>query len=157
MKLYSCNFRKFAKTIVSLRLISNLPFLFLPKIKLRLWRMSLCWCVVVYSSMLFFSSLFRFPNAFAFIVGHVISTVFFFTKIFKDWPDSFFIGHYHSWYFDTKTFPTELIVDMKDEEELIMAFHHRYWDLTAIQFHPESIITEYGEEIIRNWLEQTVP
>ena len=74
------------------------------------------------------------------------------TKIFEGVPDRIFIGHYHSWYFDEKAFPTDLLIDMKDEKGLIMAFHHRCWDLTGVLFHPESMMTEYGEKMIRNWL-----
>lgn len=76
------------------------------------------------------------------------------TKIFEGIPDHLFIGHYHSWSFDKKTFPSDLLIDMKDEKGRIMAFHHRYWDLTGVLFHPESMMTEYGGKMIRNWLQE---
>jgi anthranilate synthase component 2 len=72
--------------------------------------------------------------------------------IFKDLPSTFHIGHYHSWYFDKNGFPENLIVDMVDEEGLIMAFHHKKYSLYGVQFHPESIMTDFGDKIIGNWL-----
>ncbi len=72
--------------------------------------------------------------------------------IFKNLPSTFYIGHYHSWYFDEKTFPENLTIDMKDEKGLIMAFHHKKYPLYGVQFHPESIMTRFGKEMISNWL-----
>ncbi len=72
--------------------------------------------------------------------------------IFNGLPKSFFIGHYHSWYFNEKLFSDELKITMKDENNLIMAFRHNKFDLTGLQFHPESIMTEYGHKIMQNWL-----
>jgi len=48
--------------------------------------------------------------------------------------------------------PAELEILMKDQEGLPMAFRHRKFDLTGLQFHPESVMTEYGGAMIRNWL-----
>ncbi len=72
--------------------------------------------------------------------------------VFRRLPSSFFIGHYHSWYFDKASFPEVLDIDMTDENGLIMAFHHRTLPLTGLQFHPESIMTEHGDKMIKNWL-----
>ena len=73
--------------------------------------------------------------------------------IFKGLPSVFYIGHYHSWYFEKETFPAELIIDMTDEQDLIMAFHHARLPLTGVQFHPESIMTEHGAAMLKNWIE----
>jgi anthranilate synthase component 2 len=72
--------------------------------------------------------------------------------IFKGLPSTFNIGHYHSWYFDKRSFPSVLTVDMEVENGLIMAFHHNKHSIYGVQFHPESIMTEFGKIIIGNWL-----
>ncbi|HEY9113800.1 MAG TPA: aminodeoxychorismate/anthranilate synthase component II, partial [Bacteroidales bacterium] len=64
----------------------------------------------------------------------------------------FFIGHYHSWIIEESGMPKELEILMKDENGLPMAFRHNKFDLTALQFHPESVMTEFGLEMIGNWL-----
>ncbi|RLD87878.1 MAG: aminodeoxychorismate/anthranilate synthase component II [Bacteroidetes bacterium] len=72
--------------------------------------------------------------------------------IFKQLPTTFNIGHYHSWYVDEPTFPVELKILVKDEQELIMGVTHERFDVTGLFFHPESIMTEFGKTIIGNWL-----
>ena len=72
--------------------------------------------------------------------------------IFDGIPDSFYYWTYHSWILDKKKFPSSLKVNMRDELGLPMALTHRKYDLTGLMFHPESIMTEYGFEMIRNWL-----
>ncbi len=73
--------------------------------------------------------------------------------IFKNLPATFNIGHYHSWYVDESVLPEELSVLVKDELNLIMAISHKQYDVTGLFFHPESMMTEYGQEMINNWLE----
>lgn len=73
-------------------------------------------------------------------------------EIFNGLPSEFNIGHYHSWIIDRNSFPDVLESSLEDENGLIMAFQHRKLDLRGLQFHPESIMTEYGFEMIRNWL-----
>lgn len=72
--------------------------------------------------------------------------------IFNGIPSSFMIGHYHSWILDERKLPSSLKVLMHDELSLLMALSHKKYDVTGLMFHPESIMTEYGFEIIRNWL-----
>ena len=72
--------------------------------------------------------------------------------IFKGLPPEFYIGHYHSWIIEKESMPEELEATMEDENGLIMAFRHRRYDLTGLQFHPESVMTEYGQEMIGNWI-----
>jgi len=72
--------------------------------------------------------------------------------IFKDLPQEFYIGHYHSWIIEKESFPGDLEAMLEDENGLIMAFRHRQYDLTGLQFHPESVMTEYGLEMIGNWI-----
>lgn len=73
-------------------------------------------------------------------------------KIFNGLPDSFKIGHYHSWIFNEQDIPSSLHIILKDELGLPMAVCHETYDITGLQFHPESIMTEFGKEMINNWL-----
>jgi anthranilate synthase component 2 len=72
--------------------------------------------------------------------------------VLKGLPEEFYIGHYHSWFTVEESLPEELEILIKDELGLIMAVAHKKYDLTGLQFHPESVMTEYGKEMICNWL-----
>jgi len=73
--------------------------------------------------------------------------------VFNGLPKKFKIGHYHSWTISEDKFPSSLHLIAKDENGIVMAFVHEKYDLTGLMFHPESIMTEFGFEMIRNWLE----
>ena len=60
------------------------------------------------------------------------------------------IGRYHSWTIDTLSHDLE--ITSKDEDNNIMSVSHKKYKIYGVQFHPESIITNYGKEIIQNWL-----
>lgn len=72
--------------------------------------------------------------------------------LFEKCPASFVAGRYHSWVIDEKTIPPDLIVTAVDEHNHIMALKHQQFDVRGVQFHPESILSEYGEQILHNWL-----
>lgn len=72
--------------------------------------------------------------------------------LFKGLPKKFKAGRYHSWVVDEKTFPAELEITCKDENGYVMGLRHRKFDVRGVQFHPESVLTECGLEIIRNWV-----
>ena len=72
--------------------------------------------------------------------------------LFTGLPTSFLGGRYHSWVADRSTLPPCFRITATDEKENIMAIRHKEFDLCAVQFHPESVLTEYGREIIGNWL-----
>lgn len=74
-------------------------------------------------------------------------------KIFTGLPSVFKIGHYHSWIIEEASIPPALEIILKDENEMPMAFAHKRLDITGLMFHPESIMTDYGKEMIANWLE----
>lgn len=74
--------------------------------------------------------------------------------LFKNCPPSFMAGRYHSWVIDEKRLNDSLIVTAVDNEGLIMAAKHVHDDVVGVQFHPESILSEHGETIIRNWMTQ---
>jgi anthranilate synthase component 2 len=73
-------------------------------------------------------------------------------EIFKNIPESFTTGRYHSWVIDPPSLPAEIKVIAIDDEQNIMAIRHVSLPVWGIQFHPESILTEYGKELIFNWL-----
>jgi anthranilate synthase component II len=62
------------------------------------------------------------------------------------------VGRYHSWIVDDKNLPAELEVTAVDENGYIMAMQHKTYDVQGVQFHPESILTDCGEQIMKNWL-----
>ena len=53
---------------------------------------------------------------------------------------------------DKKNFPKELIVTSNNKAGNIYSFKHSKFDIRGVQFHPESIMTEYGLKIIENWV-----
>jgi len=72
--------------------------------------------------------------------------------LFKGLPKKFKAGRYHSWVVDENNFPNELEITCKDENGFVMGLCHKKFDVRGVQFHPESILTEYGLEIIENWV-----
>ena len=68
-------------------------------------------------------------------------------------PESFAIGHYHSWVVASEKLPEDLVVISRDESQEIMALRHRIYNVWGVQFHPESIMTSEGKRIIANFLE----
>ena len=73
-------------------------------------------------------------------------------SLFKDLPEEFDAGRYHSWIVSDENFPKELEVTARDENNFIMALQHRTYDVQGVQFHPESVLTPRGEDILKNWL-----
>lgn len=73
--------------------------------------------------------------------------------LFKDMPTSFKVGRYHSWVVNPIDFPAGLEVTSLDAQGNIMSLRHRVYDVRAVQFHPESIMTEYGKQLLKNWVE----
>ena len=73
-------------------------------------------------------------------------------SLFRDIPTKFMTGRYHSWAVDILTFPDDLKVTSIDNQGTIMAFRHRELNVKGIQFHPESILSEYGKTLIGNWI-----
>jgi len=76
---------------------------------------------------------------------------------FAGCPDSFNVGRYHSWVVDNEGLPDCLTVTAKDKDGQVMALTHKDYDVRGVQFHPESVLTEYGKQIIKNWLEYEYP
>jgi len=72
--------------------------------------------------------------------------------LFEGVPTDFDAGRYHSWVVDRDSLPPELEITVENDEGYIMALRHRECDVRGVQFHPESVLTEYGGKIILNWL-----
>lgn len=72
--------------------------------------------------------------------------------IFSGLPTEIPVGRYHSWVVDTEGFPEELVITAISSEGQIMALKHREYDIHGIQFHPESVLTPDGKQIVGNWL-----
>jgi anthranilate synthase component 2 len=73
--------------------------------------------------------------------------------IFKNIPVKFKAARYHSWIASNQNFPTELEITAKDEAVGIMAIRHKHFPISAVQFHPESILTDQGEQIVENFID----
>jgi anthranilate synthase component 2 len=74
------------------------------------------------------------------------------SKLLIETPEKFEAGLYHSWIADRDYLPDSLLVTAETEEGRIMGIRHRDFDIEAVQFHPESIMTPFGNKMITSWL-----
>ena len=72
--------------------------------------------------------------------------------LFNGLPTEIPVGRYHSWVVDNNDFPECLQITAVSPEGYIMALRHKTMDVHGIQFHPESVLTPDGKQIISNWL-----
>jgi anthranilate synthase component II len=72
--------------------------------------------------------------------------------LFQNCTNGFMVGRYHSWAVNTENLPEEIKVTASDSAGVIMALTHTSYDVKGVQFHPESILTENGKQLIENWL-----
>ena len=72
--------------------------------------------------------------------------------LFEGLPSTVQVGRYHSWIVDRKDFPDCLEVTAVSEEGYIMALRHRTLDVRGVQFHPESVLTPEGKQMLGNWI-----
>lgn len=72
--------------------------------------------------------------------------------LFEGLPEELEVGRYHSWVIGEEGFPEELEITARDEKNYIMALRHKKFDVLGVQFHPESVLTPKGEQVMRNWL-----
>lgn len=73
--------------------------------------------------------------------------------IFKNVPEEFVVCRYHSWAVDGNTVNGNLAVNSIDDDGIVMGLSHQEYKVRGLQFHPESILTENGKQLIKNWLE----
>ncbi|MGY8914911.1 MAG: anthranilate synthase component II [Flavobacteriales bacterium] len=72
--------------------------------------------------------------------------------LFKGMPKEIEVGRYHSWVVNTNL-PLCLEATSLDENGQIMSLRHREYDVCAVQFHPESVLTPEGKKMLKNWIE----
>ena len=72
--------------------------------------------------------------------------------LFEGLPKDLEVGRYHSWVVDDKGLPECLEVTSRSEDGYIMSMRHKEYDIRGIQYHPESVLTPQGKDIINNWL-----
>jgi anthranilate synthase/aminodeoxychorismate synthase-like glutamine amidotransferase len=72
--------------------------------------------------------------------------------IFRDLPDPFRATRYHSLVVEPESFPDSLEVTAKTEEGVIMGLRHREMIVEGVQFHPESILTDIGKQMLANFV-----
>lgn len=73
-------------------------------------------------------------------------------KLFKNLPETLEVGRYHSWAVNPENFPEELEITSVDSSGMIMSLKHKTYDVHAVQYHPESILTPKGRAILENFL-----
>lgn len=73
-------------------------------------------------------------------------------RLFKGLPPKFMVGRYHSWTVIPSSVPETLKITAVDSEGRVMGIRHTQYDVSGVQFHPESVLTEYGKEMLTNWL-----
>jgi len=73
-------------------------------------------------------------------------------RIFNHLPNRIKVGRYHSWVVDPIHLSPDLKITAIAENQTIMAISHQKYDVKGLQFHPESYMTEFGAEMMSNWL-----
>jgi anthranilate synthase component 2 len=87
-------------------------------------------------------------------VYHGVATTIKVTRedvLFKGLPDQLSVGRYHSWVVDPRL-PEGLYATSYDENGQLMSLRHATYDVCAVQFHPESVLTPDGKKILENWI-----
>jgi anthranilate synthase/aminodeoxychorismate synthase-like glutamine amidotransferase len=77
------------------------------------------------------------------------------SALFKNLPNQFTVGLYHSWAVREADLPTILRISAKSQDGVLMALEHKKLPVAGVQFHPESILTPQGKNILRNWLQSS--
>ncbi|HBS0236384.1 TPA: aminodeoxychorismate synthase component 2 [Klebsiella aerogenes] len=74
--------------------------------------------------------------------------------VFKELNNPLTVTRYHSLVIDPPTLPADFIVTARSASGEIMGIRHRQWDLEGVQFHPESILSEQGHQLLENFLKR---
>ena len=72
--------------------------------------------------------------------------------VFRDLKSPFTATRYHSLAIETESVPSELAVTATTEDGIIMGVKHKFAPIEGVQFHPESVLTEGGHQLLANWL-----
>jgi len=73
-------------------------------------------------------------------------------NIFRKLPDPFTATRYHSLIVERKSLPRELTITAQTDDGVIMGLRHRSYKIEGVQFHPESVLTSCGKQILQNFL-----
>ncbi|MEM0932071.1 MAG: aminodeoxychorismate/anthranilate synthase component II [Bacteroidota bacterium] len=73
--------------------------------------------------------------------------------LFKGIPKEIEVGRYHSWVVHPDL-PKELEATSIDQNGQVMSLRHKTYAVTAVQFHPESVLTPHGKQMLKNWLDR---
>lgn len=76
-------------------------------------------------------------------------------SVFEGLPNPFTATRYHSLIVEKESLPDELEITAWTEEGEIMGLAHKQYPVEGVQFHPESIITDHGHQMLRNFLKRT--
>ena len=74
------------------------------------------------------------------------------TDIFRDLPSPFTATRYHSLIVERKSLPRELAITAETDDGIIMGVRHRRHKIEGVQFHPESVLTQSGKQLLQNFL-----
>jgi para-aminobenzoate synthetase component II len=74
--------------------------------------------------------------------------------VFQKLPDPFTATRYHSLIVERKSLPRELHITAETDDGIIMGFRHKKFPIEGVQFHPESVLTKSGKELLKNFLSQ---
>ncbi len=74
-------------------------------------------------------------------------------SLYKGVSSPFYVGRYHSWAIDESNLHDKLEVTSTDTDNTIMSISHKVFDITGVQYHPESIMTPDGHILFKNWIE----
>ncbi len=72
--------------------------------------------------------------------------------VFKNLPKHFTVNRYHSLAIERASCPAELVITAQTDDGEIMGVKHKTLDIEGVQFHPESILTEHGHAMLKNFL-----
>lgn len=75
--------------------------------------------------------------------------------VFAGLPNPFIATRYHSLMVDEASLPDDLVVTARSEDGVIMGLRHRRYPVEGVQFHPESILTEVGKDLLANFVSVT--
>ncbi len=76
------------------------------------------------------------------------------TGVFRNLPRQFTVNRYHSLSIERSSLPQELEITAWTDDGEIMGVRHKTLDIEGVQFHPESILTEHGHAMLKNFLER---
>ena len=74
------------------------------------------------------------------------------SPLFEKVPDRFSVGRYHSLVAEPSSLPDQLKVTSSTDDGVVMSVEHESLPIVGVQFHPESILTEHGHQILQNFL-----